>query len=290
MKTISRSTVLILLAIALFLPVAQAQTASVTAKDLSAEEMRVFLAEAPIVKERRSSKGVTDTRVATLSDGRRVHDAQIQIVDEARALFEAGRKSEVNFKDTYKFNIAGYELARLLGLDNVPMSVERKVQGKMAAMTWWLDDLLMVDGKPVDEEVRVKKKITAPEPIRFSRQIQIMRIFDELIQNVDRNQGNAMWDKNWTLWMVDHTRAFRLGQDLKKPEDLVWCERGLLDGLRRLTADALTNAVGKNLTKQEVDAVMARRDLIVKHYEALIARRGEDVVLFTLGPTTVATR
>ena len=290
MKTVSRSAVLILVVALFHIPFAQAQPAPITARDLSPEEMRVFLAEAPILKTRRSSKGVTDTRVATLSDGRRIHDAQIQTVDDARALFEAGKKSEVNFKDTYKFNIAGYELARLIGLDNVPMSVERKHQGKTAAFTWWLDDLLIVDGDPVDEEVRIKKKIRAPDSLRFSRQIQIMRIFDELIQNVDRNQGNAMWDKDWKLWMVDHTRGFRLGRELKKPEDLVWCERGLLDGLRRLTAEALTNAVGKNMTKQEVDAVMVRRDLIVKHYEALIARRGEDVVLFTLGPSAVATR
>lgn len=269
---------------------AQAQTAPAARVTLSPDEMRVFLSEAKIGKTRGSGKGVTDTRVATLSDGRVTHDAQIQTVDDARALFEAGRKSEVNFKDTYKFNIAGYELARLLGLDNVPMSVERKVQGKTAAMTWWLDDLLMVDGKPVDEEVRVKKKIRPPDPVSFGRQIQIMRIFDELIQNVDRNQGNAMWDKNWKLWMIDHTRGFRLGRELKKPEELLACERGLLDGLRRLTAEALTAAVGTNLTKQEVEAVIARRDLIVKHYEERIAQRGEATVLFTLTPAVVATR
>ena len=269
---------------------AQAPAPSVTAKDLSLEQMRVFLSTAAIVKTKAAGKGVTGTRQATLSDGRVTHDAQIQTVDEARALFEAGAKSEVNFKDTYKFNIAAYELARLIGLDNVPMSVERRVQDKTAAMTWWLDDLLIVDGKPLDEEVRKKKKLTPPDALRFSRQIQVMKIFDELIQNVDRNQGNAMWDKTWKLWMVDHTRAFRLGRELKRPDDLIWCERSLLEGLRRLTADALSAAVGRNLTKSEVDAVMVRRDLLVKHFDALIARRGEAVVLFTLSPPPDNTR
>jgi hypothetical protein len=155
-------------------------------------------------------------------------------------------------------------------------------------MTWWLGDLLIVDGEVVDEEVRVKKKLRAPDPVSFGRQIQIMRIFDELIQNVDRNQGNAMWDRNWKLWMVDHTRAFRTGRELRKPQDLVSCERGLLDGLRRLTAEALAAAVGSNLTRLELDAVMARRDLIVKHYETRIAQRGEAAVLFTLTPAAIA--
>jgi hypothetical protein len=259
-----------------------------TSVPFTPEEMRVFLREARITRSRRSSKGVTDTRVATLSDGRVTHDAQIQDVDEYRALFQAGAKSEVNFKDSYKFNIAGYELARLIGLNNVPMSVERTVEGKKAAMTWWLDDLLVIDGQVIDEEVRVKKKIRPPDSLRFSRQIQIMSIFDELIQNVDRNQGNAMWDKTWKLWMVDHTRGFRLGRELKKPVDLVSCERGLLEALRRLTGEALATAVGANLTKQEVEAVLTRRDLIVKHYDTRIAERGEENVLFTLASETAS--
>ena len=37
-----------------------------------------------------------------------------------------------------------------------------------------------------------------------------MRIWDELIQNRDRNQGNILWTHDWTLWLIDHTRAFRL--------------------------------------------------------------------------------
>jgi hypothetical protein len=253
---------------------------------LDREAMRIFLKDATIVKTRSAAKGVTNTLRATLSDGRVTHDAQIQTVDLARALFEAGGKTEVNFRDSYKFNIAGYELARLIGLDNVPMSVERTYQGKPAAFTWWLDDLLFIDGSLVDEEARVKKKIRPPDAVRFTQQVQSMRIFDELIQNADRNQGNALWDTTWSLWMVDHTRAFRLGRELKNPAALVTCERGLLEGLRHLNAEALASAVGKTLTRQDIAAVMARRDLLVQHYDALIARRGEDAVLFTLQRAT----
>jgi hypothetical protein len=96
---------------------------------LQARRDEVFLSQAEIIGQS-SGKGVTDTIRATLSDGRLTHDAQIQTVDFARNLFEAGAKSEVHFKDTYKVNIAAYELARLVGLDNVPMSVERSYRGK----------------------------------------------------------------------------------------------------------------------------------------------------------------
>jgi hypothetical protein len=109
-----------------------------------------------------------------------------------------------------------------------------------------------------------------------------MRIFDELIQNRDRNQGNVLWTSDWTMWLIDHTRAFRLGANLLKPEQLSRCDRALLDRLRGLTADSLSQAVGSSLTKQEQEALLKRRDLIVKHYDDRIARLGEPVVLFSM--------
>ena len=78
----------------------------------------------------------------------------IQTVDIAKPVFEAGRNTELNFKDTYRYNIAGYRVAQLLGLTTVPMSVERDVDGKMAAVTWWVDDVQM------DEKERLKTKTT----------------------------------------------------------------------------------------------------------------------------------
>jgi hypothetical protein len=107
-----------------------------------------------------------------------------------------------------------------------------------------------------------------------------MRIGDELIQNRDRNQGNILWTNDWTLWMIDHTRAFRLGKELMKPNDLVRCDRGLLSRLKALTGDSIEKAVGDSLMKGERDAVLARRDRIVKHFEERVAKLGDALVLF----------
>jgi hypothetical protein len=109
-----------------------------------------------------------------------------------------------------------------------------------------------------------------------------MRIWDELIQNRDRNQGNILWTHDWTMWLIDHTRAFRLNGNLLKPEQLARCDRGLLDRLRALTPEALAGAVGNSLTRQEQAALLERRDKIIKLYDDRIARLGEPVVLFTL--------
>jgi hypothetical protein len=271
-----RSRVLGVIFIAGCAPALFAQGAPAPAPTLTPEQMETFLLKARVSNQRDAGAGVTGSRRATLSDGLLTHDAHIQTVDEARAVFEAGRNTELNFKDTYRYNIAGYRLARLLGLTNVPMSVERAVDGKIAAVTWWVDDVQM------DEKDRVKTKSLGPDPVRTNKQIQIMRVWDELIQNRDRNQGNILWTSDWTMWLIDHTRAFRLGNNLLKPEQLSRCDRGLLDRLRAITPASLAEAVGSSLTRQEQDALLARRDKIIKHYDDRIARLGEPVVLFTL--------
>jgi hypothetical protein len=248
---------------------------------LAPAEMEALLLNGRIIARKgQAKKGVTDAYRVTLSDGQTTHDAQVQNIDVFHTVFEAGAgATEFNFRDTYRYNIAAFRLARLLGLSNVPMSVARTVEGKPAAMTWWIDDVAM------DESARAKlapSQRTGPNPSRTSAYVHIMRVFDELIQNRDRNAGNVLWTKDWTMWLIDHTRAFRTDRRLLRAELLERCERSLCDALRRLTRETLTEAVGNTLLKVEIDAVLMRRDLILKRFDGMVAQRGEAAVLYTL--------
>jgi hypothetical protein len=256
----------------------RAQEASVAATSaaLTWEQMEAFLLEAPIVSSRKIGKGVTDSRVATLSDGHITHDAHIQHVN-------IEKRSERNFRDHYRYNIAAYRLARLLGLVNVPASVERRVDEAPAAVTWWVDEVAMDEG----EREKREKSNTLPAQWRRATAIDyvdVMRVFDELIANADRNAGNQLWTNDGRMWLIDHTRAFRLQHRLKKPASLQRCHRALWQALRALTAESLTTVAGPSLSKDEVNAVIARRDLIVKQLDAMISARGESAVLYTLTP------
>jgi hypothetical protein len=248
------------------------QGQALTRPQLTPGEMEAFLLQADIVDIREAGGGVTGSQRATLTDGVFTHDVHIQSVDIAQLVFKAGRYTELNFKDTYRFNIAGYRLARLLGINVVPMSVERTVNGNVAAVTWWVDDVQM------DEQERVKRKTAGPNPIRTSTQLQLMHIWDELIQNRDRNQGNILWTNDWTMWLIDHTRAFRLGDDLQKPDELRRIDRGLLARLKGLTEDSVGKAVADSLHKSEREAVLQRRDRIVKLFEERAGRLGDAAV------------
>ena len=241
---------------------------------LDAQAMETFLLRARIIEQRDAPGGVTGSRVVTLTDGTITHDAHVQTVDVSQMLFRSGKYSETNFKDTYRYNIAAYRVAQLVELRTVPMSVKRIVDGKDASMTWWVDDVAM------DEKARIKARNSGPDPDRTTRQLQTMQVFDELIQNKDRNQGNILWDRQWTLWLIDHTRAFRLEKKLLRPERLLRCDRRLFERLKTITEASLKDAVGDSLNKYEQGALLARRDRIVKLYADRIAKQGEAAVLY----------
>ena len=278
MRTTHRVVLLALVALvaAPWPSAAQTESTAPAVASLNPSEMEKFLLDGKIIKKKESSKGVTAAYKVTLSDGAVSHDAQIQNVDIERALFEVDPKhTEVNFKDSYRYNIAAYRLSVLLGLDNVPMSVERVVDGKRAAVTWWLDDVM-------DEGDRRKKKVANSNPLRAADYYALMYVFDELIQNRDRNAGNIVWARDSKMWFIDHTRSFRLGKDLLKPETLTRVERTFFEKMRALQRPALAAAVGKTLTKQEIDAVLIRRDRLVKLFDEKIASAGEAKVLYTI--------
>jgi hypothetical protein len=246
---------------------------------LTDAEKERFLLNADIKATIKVSKGVTKARQVRMTDGQLTHDAQVQDVDISMPFFQVDPKhTEVNFKDSYRYNIAAYRLSLLLGLDNVPMSVERVVDHKPSAVTWWLDDVAMEEG----DRKKLKEQPYGPNPVRTLGYLSIMRVFDELIQNRDRNLGNMLWSKDWKLWMIDHTRSFRLGKDLLNPKTLERCERTVFGKMKELNAPQLTEVMGKSLTKEEIVALLARRDVLVKLIEGRIAQFGEDKILFTI--------
>ena len=231
------------------------------APQLSDVEIEKFLTDAKVVRTRNVGKGVTNSLRATLSDGTITHDAHVQIVDESRTTGPSARGTELNFRDSWMFNVAAYRIDRLIGLKLVPVSVERKHGLKSGAFTWWVDDVIM------DEGERLKKDIQPPSPQLWNESMQLIRLFDQLIYNVDRNMGNLVITKDWRVWAIDHTRAFRLHRTLAKTANVTRCDRGVLEGLKKLDKQILQDSVGKYLTNWERDALLSRRDEIVKLLE-----------------------
>jgi hypothetical protein len=242
---------------------------------LTREEIKKFLLTAKIVGAKESSKGVTHPTRLTLSDGTLTHDASFQAVDEHKAnVTMASGRTDMNFVDSYKYNIAAYALAEMLGIeDMLPVYVERKYKGDPGSLSWWLP-------VKMDEADRVAQKITVPDADAWNNQMYRVRVFDELVYDADANLTNVLIGADWKIWRIDFTRAFRTYKDLKHPSDLLRCDRKLLEHLRTLDGDQLAEKTKHYLTKDEVKAVMARRDKIVARFQQLVSEKGEAAVLY----------
>jgi len=249
---------------------------------LSDAEKEDFLLTAVIGRTRGAGGGgTTGSLRATLSKDGREHDAHIQEIDLAKSVVNLAGGAEIDFRDSYRNNVAAYRLDRLLGLGMIPVTVVRQQGLKKASFTWWVDDVLM------SEKDRLQKEIDSPDPPVWNQQMYAVRIFDQLIFNTDRNLGNLLIDTEWRMWMIDHTRAFKIFKELKSSQNLgTHCSRGLLESLRRLDKPTLTEAMKGLLNETQVKGLLARRDRIVKYYDTKIAEVGEGTVLYDL-PTRV---
>jgi hypothetical protein len=242
--------------------------------NLTEEEMKQFLLQAKIVKFKHTSKGVTSPWRLTLSDGKLTHDAAFQSIDESKRNVEVEGKTELEFRDSYHYNIAAYELAKLLGIgDMIPVCVQRQWNGDSGSLCWWVPSKM-------DEETRRKDNIQPPDLNAWNKQLNKMWVFSELIYDTDRNQTNMLITEDWKLWMIDFSRAFRRWRFLLKPEHLAMCDRQLLANLRQLKETDVLEKTKPHLTKDEVKALMARRDKIVAFFDKQIVQKGESAVLY----------
>jgi hypothetical protein len=131
----------------------------------------------------------------------------------------------------------------------------------------------------MDELGRRTKKIEPPDPNQWTEQLDDVKVFDQLIYNTDRNQGNLLIGKDWTLYMIDHSRAFREHHTLKDPKVLRRISERLLKALRSLDRTQVAARLVPFVSQAAVDALMARRDLIVRYFEGQITEKGREAVL-----------
>lgn len=241
------------------------------ADDAAREE---FLRQAEIVKVERLGRGVTGSRRATLRLDGYEHDAHIQTVDIQHRPLASFANFEPGFTDSFKYNIAAYRLDRLLDLNMSPVCVFRRFEGQSASFCWWVDEVMMTESE------RRARRVTPPDAQRHSRQLWRMRVFDQLIHNVDRNHGNVLYDRAWRVWAIDHTRSFRVWPKLNRPNDVTNIDRAFLERLKQLDRERLEAHTGEWLSARQISGVLARRDLIVQRIAARVKQIGEQRVMF----------
>jgi hypothetical protein len=260
----------------LFLPQlmsAQGEHSASSGHKMTCEQMEEFLHQAKMGQQRGIPKGVTLPKRSTLEFKNLLHDASIQTIDESKPSYQTQLGTELNFRDSWKYNVAGYEIAKILGLNMIPPYVERKVGGTTGSLSWWVDDTMM----DVD---RFKNKMEPPDKESWNKQMYAVRVFHELIYDTDPNLTNILISKDWQIWMIDCSRAFRANKALREPKNLVQCDRKLLAKLRKLDKEVLTEKLSRWLTKAEVDGLVSRAAKIVQYFDNEVTAKGESAVLY----------
>lgn len=241
------------------------------------DEVKDFLLNAEIVERHDIDIGTTEPQRVTLErDGVRV-DAVLRCYEHTWPLARLSNGTVyANFTDSFRFEPAAYELARLLGMDNVPPAVLRRLGSRVVTLQLWVYDARM-------ETERAAEGLVPPDTVRWMRQRQQMLLFDALIGNVDRNGGNLLIGSDWKLWLIDHTRAFYGPAPYDGLDGVDWVQRDLWLRLQALDGDSLRAVLGEYLSDLRIDALLRRRDEIVTRVADLIAARGSDAVLYDAG-------
>jgi hypothetical protein len=223
-------------------------------------EIEKMLAEGKVLKLEAVPIGVTKPQRATLEGEPAMRFAW-------KALRPGYSKG---FMESYKAEIAAYKFDRMLGLNMVPPIVERNMNGSDGAAVLWVENT---------RGWSVEKPPQGPEP-KWSLQLTRMKMFDLIIANIDRNQGNLIYDSDWHLFLIDHSRAFIGKKDLKGMAPLGRVDRDLWAKMAALTIEDLDRGLGKWVGTNEKKAILIRRDLMAKQITEMVAKRGEKSVFY----------
>jgi hypothetical protein len=213
----------------------------------------------------------------------RIEDIPVGVTKPQRGYFPAGGLLEsMSFKaikpgrykgfwESYKAEIAAYELDKLLGLQMIPPTVEKRVKGDLGAAVMWV--------KPVKSFKELGGPPTPPpaEMARWNKQVVKAKMFDCLIYNKDPNLGNWLVDPAWNLIVIDHTRSFT--NDKKFAHELSRVDGELWARMKTLTEEQLTQALGTWLDKGAIKGILARRDMMQAEIDKLVAAKGEAAVI-----------
>jgi hypothetical protein len=263
--------------LALSVQVAEPAPAPAHGLPLVGVEAEEFLRNAKIEDVRElDSKGVTRPRLVLLSDGSRTLKAVFKDIDEEKPKKTlADGEIILRFRDDFNHEIAAYELDKLLGLGIVPPCVKRRIHHEVGSLCMW------VEGVMTEWERKMELKIDPPDLQDWNNQMHTVRLFLQLIYDIDyKNISNLLVDPDFKIYKIDSSRAFRIDDELRKERSLTRFSRSVVDALERLNPEVAATKLDPWLSKAQIKALMARRDLILELVDRRIAERGEAAVMF----------
>ncbi len=230
------------------------------------EEIEHFLREAKITERKKLGEGITNPEKVTLELDGVVRNAIFKKVDKDH--------------DSWRSEVAAYELDKVLGLGMVPPTVPRSVKGRKGCLQLWVTGTVMA-----------KFEGELPDVEKWREQVSVMWLFDDLIANIDRHLNNAMVSPDYQLMLIDNSKTFRYQKTLlndlnasgtgthAKFWNVVYdaarasyethYPASLIERLRRVSEDEIENAIKPYVWGQNRGQVLERRELILRRLDEL---------------------
>jgi len=187
----------------------------------------------------------------------------------------------------WQWEIAAYRLDRYLGVNMVPVAIERRYLENRGALSLWIEGtfhyLEVMEG-------RIKTP-AGMKGVLLNRQVYIQRAFDDLIYNDDRHANNILITDDWRMILIDHSRSFRMTKaslttllynekSKTHPGTISALPAAFVEKLKTLTPEIVKQVTDPYLTDKEIEAVITRRDLILKEIDRLIEKNGKAQVIY----------
>ena len=166
--------------------------------------------------------------------------------------------------NNHRYEIAAYRIDKLLGLNVVPPTVERTVNGEVGSLQ------LLVENAEVARDLEKNGRYPTPNGKIY--------LLDYLIRNFDRensvisNKGNYMIRKDGSQVAIDHGLSFRPIEDSRTQqleEDTLFDslshfpDKATYKRFKEFTREELTRVLGGILPQEEIDLILVYRDRYV---------------------------
>ncbi len=231
-----------------------------------AEEIEAFLKDAKVVDRKPLGTGITKPQKVTLELDGKTGYAIFKKIDER--------------SDNWRYEVAAYELDKLLGLGMVPPTVERRIGGRKGGLQHWVTGTTMASFEETPRDLE-----------SWREQVSVMWLFDDLIANIDRHLNNAMVSPEHRLVLIDNSKTFRSERDLLNDLDSngtgtharFWgvsydaarvryptrYPREFVERLRSLSEKEIKQAIKRYIWGYDQKLVLKRRALILARLEEM---------------------
>jgi hypothetical protein len=191
-----------------------------------------------------------------------------------QALFKyVNRPRPTLLPDSYHYEIAAYEMSKLLAYSVVPPVVEREIKDTLGSLHLFLEGCFSLSQQQ-------RRNMEPPDSQKLSDDLSELAVFESLVFCERNPEDIYIQEKDWKIWRVDFSEAFAPSPELDPGHDIQRCSKLLFQNLKTVDESEIKRVLQPHLNDEEVDALFKRKNLIIDKLELLIKEKGEDAVLF----------